>query len=167
MDTEDKVRHLRELQAELGNSRIPDSTFKPKSTNQELKELSSGVLVLLSLIQYVYFGVQGLETESHFPLVAAPVILTILCLAAEKIHPIEKVQAGEHGLASSFNFLTINFLFFILAEAAVAMAMIALVFSFDWRYAVFLGYPVILIEWIKRKNKPNQAAHTTPASAPR
>jgi len=166
MDTEDKIAHLKSLQVEIGEPSSEKSTFTPKSTKQELIELVSGLLVTLALCQYLFFGFQSLKIESYYPLVAAPLILTILCVVAEKIYPIKKVQGGAAGLASSFNYFAVNLLFFWLAEAAVAMAMIALVFSFDWRYALFLGYPVILIEWIKRKNnKQNQSVVTTPDAA--
>ena len=152
MDTEEKIAHMKALQEEIGKPTVVEE-FRTKTLKEELIELSSGVLVIIALLQYIAGGYHAMHRELPILYFVAVVLLTALAILADKIYPIQKVQEGEVGFASSFNFIVVNLLFYGIMQVAIICATFTLIFWWDWKYALYLGFPYLLIEWIKRKNR--------------
>ena len=153
MDTEEKIARLKSLQAELGKPSSGKKVVSPKAKKAEFKKIGAGIILIQAFLQYLFMGYHTITGGNIFLFILTLAILPACIYCADSLDPIQKLNEGEPGLANTFNCIVVGsflFTFYCLTLIALLFAMEDVL---DWSYSLMLLYPIILIEWVKRRKK--------------
>ncbi|GAB5562252.1 MAG: hypothetical protein SynsKO_38990 [Synoicihabitans sp.] len=167
MTTDEKLAELRKLQSIIGKPRRPVE-FTPRGWGDgELREIASSILIMVGLSQYVVLSVSTFGDDAVLPLILAPSLLTVLVLLAQRVYPIHRYQEGERGFLSMVTSFVVGMAYTLISQFAFGIVLfMALLLLVDLRVALYVVYPVVLIELVKRRGRTNRRSQRG-ADAPR